>query len=353
MYLERSPEQRMLHETALRFFREQAAEPPWPEMAQLGLIAAAIREEHGGLGGRAEDVAPVCEAIGASGAHVQYVSLVLLPARLCELAAAAHPALLESFMRGESRVAVAHSERELVFGPEDPATQVDPAESRVAGRKERVWGADRAHTLIVSARGADGFGWYAVRAGSPGLDIQPAHDPVGASAASVLLQGAECSRIGGGESARAALDQAIALAITGVLAETVGGMTRLVDLSIEWLTGRSQFGRPLWSNQVLQHRVVDMFIALEESRSMLNLAIHACDSLEGSGRRAALHAAKAHVARAARFVGQQAVHLHGAMGLAEELNVGPAYRRLEALQAAFGGADYHVAAYSALAAPAA
>ena len=144
------------------------------------------------------------------------------------------------------------------------------------------------------------------------------------------------------------VERAIALALAGVLAETVGAMARLNELSLEWLTARSQFGRPLWSNQVLQHRAVDMFIALEESRSMLNLAVYACDRMCGSERRAALHAAKAHVAGAARFVGQQAVHLHGAMGLTEELSVGPAYRRIEALQAVLGGADYHTAAYAKL-----
>jgi alkylation response protein AidB-like acyl-CoA dehydrogenase len=89
-----------------------------------------------------------------------------------------------------------------------------------------------------------------------------------------------------------------------------------------------------------------MFIALEESRSMLNLAAHSHDCMPADDGQGAIHAAKAHIANSARFVGQQAVHLHGAMGLTEETFVGRAYRRLEALNAAFGGADYHTWAYA-------
>lgn len=348
MYLEQPPERRMLFESALRFFRTHPSDPPWNELGELGLIAAAVAEDHGGLGGSAADIVPICEAIGECGAHVPYFSSVLLPAAFCELAAATHPEVLSAYMTGQSRLAVAHVERELVFAPEDPTTRADAPGTRIEGSKRRVWDADRAQILIVSGKGSKGFGWYFVNACTPGVQIQAAHAPDGMSYASVSLRQAECIEICSGEAAHAALERSIALALAGVLAETVGAMARLNELSLEWLTARSQFGRPLWSNQVLQHRAVDMFIALEESRSMLNLAVYACDRMSGSDRRAALHAAKAHVAGAARFVGQQAVHLHGAMGLTEELSVGPAYRRIEALQAVLGGADYHTAAYAML-----
>jgi len=146
-------------------------------------------------------------------------------------------------------------------------------------------------------------------------------------------------------AAEQALKDAISFAAVGVLAESVGCMAALIGLTQDWLATRQQFGRPLWDNQVLQHRCVDMFVALEESRSMLNLAAYATDEMPIDDAQAALHAAKTHIANSARFVGQQAVHLHGAMGLTEEAFVGRAYRRLEALNSIFGGADYHTWAY--------
>jgi alkylation response protein AidB-like acyl-CoA dehydrogenase len=348
VYLERTPERRMLFESALRYFRAHPSDPPWSEMGELGLIAAAVAEDRGGLGGSAADIVPICEAIGESGAQVPYFSSVLLPAAFCVRAAATHPEVLSAFLTGQSRLTVAHAERKLVFAPETPTTRADALGTQIEGRKRRVWDADRAQILIVSGKGSKGFAWHFVNACQPGVQIDTADIRDGISYASVSLAQAECVEICSGEAAHATLERSIALALAGVLAETVGAMARLNQLSLEWLAARSQFGRPLWSNQVLQHRAVDMFIALEESRSMLNLAVYACDQMCGTERWAALHAAKARVAGAARFVGQQAVHLHGAMGLTEELSVGPAYRRIEVLQAVFGGADYHTAAYAML-----
>ena len=122
-------------------------------------------------------------------------------------------------------------------------------------------------------------------------------------------------------------------------------MTCAFEQTRGWLGTRKQFGKALAANQVLQHRFADMFIALEESRSMLNLAIHAHDHAGAEDRLAALHAARVHIAQAARMVGQSAVHLHGAMGMTEELAAARAYRRIEALNAIFGGADQHLRRY--------
>lgn len=180
----------------------------------------------------------------------------------------------------------------------------------------------------------------------PGVEIQPGHADDEMPWAMVRLENAESIEICADAAAHRALTRAIGFATVGVLAESVGCMTELLRLTQEWLATRRQFGRPLAANQVLQHRLVDMFVALEESRSMLNLAAHAHDHLRDEDGQAAIHAAKAHIANCSRFVGQQAVHLHGAMGLTEETFVGRAYRRLEALNAVFGGADHHTWAYA-------
>lgn len=350
MYLERSDEQRMLFENAARFLRDRGHNVQWTELAGLGWIAAALDEEDGGLGGRAADVVPICEAIGAGGAALPYFSSALLPARLLALSARfeGRKELIENFVAGRARITVAHSERGLIFEPEEPAMSArqTAAGAKLTGVKRRAWDAQYADMLIVSARDDVRFGWYLVVARAQGVQIEAGHADEEMPWGTVRLENADGTEIRAGAAAHHALAQAIVFATVGVLAESVGSMCELFRLTQEWLSTRKQFGRVLAANQVLEHRLVDMFIALEESRSMLNLAVHAHDRMPADDARAAIHAAKAHIANSARFVGQQAVHLHGAMGLTEESFVGRAYRRLEALNAAFGGADYHTWAYA-------
>jgi len=349
VHLESTGEQRMLLESATRFLQSHGRSAQWSELAGLGWVAAALAEDDGGLGGRAADVIPVCEAIGATGTAVPYFSSVLLPAGVL-----AHTPpfegrqeLMQRFLSGEARLAVAHSERSLGFACEEPATAASRAPGiKLSGIKRRVWDAREADALIVSAREQGRLGWYLVTTRQQDVRIQPGHADDEMPWGTVLLENADGIAICADAMAHRALARAVAFATVGVLAESVGCMGELLRLTQEWLATRKQFGRPLSANQVLQHRLVDMFIALEESRSMLNLAAHAHDHLSAEDGQAAVHAAKAHIANSARFVGQQAVHLHGAMGLTEETYVGRAYRRLEALNAVFGGADHHTWAYA-------
>lgn len=349
MHLERTGEQRMLLESATRFLQSRGRSVQWSELAELGWIAAALNEMEGGLGGRAVDVIPICEAIGATATALPYYSSVLLPAGVLAHAApfAGRNELIQRFLAGEARLAVAHAEHNLSFGCEEPSTVAREAPgTKLSGIKRRVWDAHEADALIVSAQEQGRLGWYLVAAGQEGVRIQPGHADDEMRSSTVRLENANGIAICTDAMAHRALTRAIVFATVGALAESVGCMGELLRLTQDWLATRKQFGRPLAANQVLQHRLVDMFIALEESRSMLNLAAHAHDSMSASDGQAAVHAAKAHIANSARFVGQQAVHLHGAMGLTEETFVGRAYRRLEALNAVFGGADYHTWAYA-------
>ena len=349
MHLERTDEQRMLLESATRFLQSRGRSAQWSELAELGWIAAALNEDEGGLGGRAVDVIPICLAIGATGTALPYFSSVLLPAGVLAHASPyeGRQELMQRFLAGEARPAVAHTERSLGFACEEPATVARGApQIKLSGIKRRVWDAQEADVLIVSAQEQGRFGWYLVPARQQGVRIQSGHADDEMPSGTVRLEDADSIAICADAMAHRALTRAIVFATIGVLAESVGCMSELLRLTQDWLATRKQFGRPLSANQVLQHRLVDMFIALEESRSMLNLVAHAHDHLPPEDGQAAIHAAKAHIANSARFVGQQAVHLHGAMGLTEETFVGRAYRRLEALNAVFGGADHHTWAYA-------
>ena len=339
----------MLLESASRFLQSHGRSAPWSELAELGWIAAALPEDEGGLGGRAAEVIPICEAIGTTGTALPYFSSVLLPAGVLAHASPfeGRQELLRRFVAGETRLAVAHAERSLSFGCEDPATAARCAPGiKLSGVKRRVWDAQEADALIVSAQEQGRLGWYLVVSRQQGVRIEPRHADDELPSATVRLENADGIAICTDAIAHRALTRAIVFATVGVLAESVGCMSELLRLTQEWLATRKQFGRPLAANQVLQHRLVDMFIAIEESRSMLNLAAYAHDTLTSEDGQAVIHAAKAHIANSARYVGQQAVHLHGAMGLTEESFVGHAYRRLEALNTLFGGAGHHTWAYA-------
>ena len=349
MYLTRTAEQDMLAESALRFLRGRA-QPSWGEMREMGWVAAAFDASSGGLAGGAADIACLCEAIGEAGARAPFFSTVLLPAMLIRRLpdAGIRDALAGMLMDGATGIAVAHQEAGVGFDPHAPCEVQADENATLSGAKHRVWDATGAEPLIVSAQSANGPGLYLVVPGAPGCSVVSNGDTT-LPAARVTLARAPARCLAIGEVARDALSDAAAFALVGVMSETLGLMRAAFEGTRAWLATRRQFGRALAENQVLQHRLADMFIAIEEARSMLNLAIHAFDHGAAPARAPALHAARAHIANAARMVGQSAVHVHGAMGITEELPAARAYRRMEALGAVFGGVDHHVSRYAAFA----
>ncbi|MBL8376445.1 MAG: acyl-CoA dehydrogenase family protein [Burkholderiales bacterium] len=349
MYLPQTDEQRMLADAAVRYLHG-TPQPSLGEAARLGWIGAAFTEADGGHGGSAADIATLCEAIGRAGATLPWFAVVLLPAMLLRQASdTALRARLIGACAAGSAFAVAHQETDTAFEASSACSTVIDARGAVTGVKQRVWGAHEGSALLVSTAGADGLGIALVEAGARGLRFDAEHADASLPWARITFDGTPAKPlIEGVAPTRAALSAAADFALVGVLAESVGRMHAAFEETRNWLATRRQFGRPLADNQVLQHRLADMFIALEESRSMLNLAIHAHDRAESVQRRLALHAARVHIAHAARMIGQSAVHLHGAMGITEELGAGRAYRRIEQLGTVFGGADLHLARYVAL-----
>jgi alkylation response protein AidB-like acyl-CoA dehydrogenase len=349
MFLQRSPEQEMLADSALRFLREHR-QPAWADMRDLGWVAAAFDESCGGLAGGAADVSALCESIGEAGVRVPYFSNVLLPAMLIRRLPDAdiRGELAAMLMEGASGISVAHHESGPAFDAHATCDVLADTENRITGVKRRVWDATGREALIISARAADGFRLYLVAPKAPGLRVESNGDAT-LPAGLVRLDNVPGRCLAVGDRARDALADAATFSLVGVMAETLGLMRAAFEATRAWLATRRQFGHPLADNQVLQHRLADMCIAIEEARSMLNLAIHVFDHAGPEARAPALHAARVHVANTARMVGQSAVHLHGAMGITEELAAGRAYRRIEALGAVFGGVDHHMSRYAAIA----
>lgn len=336
----------------------------WDMLAELGLTALPVPEEHGGFGGDALDLFVVMRALGR-GLVVEPYFATVLGARFLQLGGN-HGALLERVAAGRARLACALGERGARHDPFGIATRAEPDGDggwRLHGEKTVVVHGAQADVLVVSARLADGAGadadgvaLFALRADSPGLCITDYRTVDGLRAANVVLDGAAAgphAAIGRPGAGGAILDAACDHGAGLLCAEALGAMEALFEATLAYLKTRRQFGAPIGSFQALQHRMADMAIHLEQARSMAMLAALALARGHGAGgepadeagaaaRRRVVSAAKVRVGQAARFIGQNAVQLHGGMGVTDELPVSHYFKRLSAIGLTLGDASHHL-----------
>jgi alkylation response protein AidB-like acyl-CoA dehydrogenase len=287
-------------------------------------------------------------------------SAVIATVLLREFERAEPAAELLRAMAGGGRIAaVAHFEPGTRYDSRRVDTRARRAGEgyRLDGRKSVVVHAGLADTLLVSARargdGGDpeGVSLFLVPRAMPGVRLIEYTNVDGQRAADVHLDEAclpEASRLGAEGGALAAIETAFDHGLAALCAEAVGIMQSLINATIEHLRTRQQFGQPIGRFQALQHRVADMVVHLEQARSMSYLAALRCASADLDERRRALSAAKVVIGDAARFVGQQAVQLHGGMGMTDELKVSHSFKRLTAIEILFGDSDAHLERYAAL-----
>ncbi|HTM61674.1 MAG TPA: acyl-CoA dehydrogenase [Burkholderiales bacterium] len=306
----------------------------WAQFAEMGLMGLPVSTEHGGFGGGAVDLMGVMEAFGEALVVEPYLPLVLA-VRLHEL-----PGVVE----GKTKLALAHNEKGARFSIDAVKTRASKKGAGwvLDGEKAAVIGAPIADHLVVSARDDSGIALFLVDIGKVSLQAYRTMDE--RLAADVMLRGAEAQRIEGG---RKELEEVIDVGTALVCAEAVGAMKFTCDTTLEYLKTRKQFGVTIGTFQALQHRMVEMFISLEQARSMACLA---CSKADAGGDPRAISAAKIKVADAARHVSQEAVQLHGGMGMTEELKISHAFRRLTVLAREFGDADHHLARFSTISA---
>jgi alkylation response protein AidB-like acyl-CoA dehydrogenase len=368
-------EQRLLAEAADRFVKERYgfearravvqseegfSRAIWSAFADLGWLGLSIAEEHGGLSAGAVEAAILMEAFGSALVVEPYVSTVVIGAGLVGALASANQKaeLLPPVVEGKSLLAFAHSEPKARFALEDVATKAKRAKNgwRISGRKEMVIGGPSADTLLVSARIAGkqqdraGIGVFALPAKQRGIASTNFPTLDGGRASHIVLDNAEVGAdalLGGSDGALPAIEATVDRAIAALAAEAVGAMQVLLDITIAYTKQRVQFGRPIADNQVLRHRMAAMAVRLEEARaSALKAAILA--DAEPLPRALAASSTKAKVGRAGRFVAEQAVQLHGGMGVTEELSVGAYFKRLMAIEILFGSPDHHLARHAKL-----
>ncbi len=304
----------------------------WAQFAQMGLTGLPVSAEHGGFGGGAVDLMGVMEAFGEALVVEPYLSHVMAT-RAMERGGAAE--LLPGVIDGSIKLAWAHTEK-------GGAVRVGARQSgdrwTLEGEKAGVIGAPVADHFVVTARAGDVLQLFLVKK----AEVRAHRTIDGRLAGEVTFRGTEARALHGGHTL---VDDVLDFAAALVCAEAVGVMKFACDSTLEYLKTRKQFGVPIGAFQALQHRMVDMFISLEQARSMACLA---CSRADSGGDARSISAAKIKIADAARHISQESVQLHGGMGMSEELKVSHAFRRLTVLAREFGDADYHLARFARL-----
>ena len=345
-----------------KFTRSDLGRDPkhWKQFAELGLFAAALPEAHGGLGGGAVESMIIMEEFGKALVVEPYVPTVVLGGGFLKHAGteAQKSEWLGKVAAGETMIAFAFAEPKGRYNLADVTTTAKKQGGSYVlnGQKAVVLGAPWADTLVVTARSAggqrdrNGIGVFLVDKKAKGVSTRdyPTVDSLRAS--EVTFENVEvpaAGLIGQPDGGLPLVERVVDEAIAAICAEATGAMKVLVDTTVEYSKTRKQFGVPIGKFQVLQHRMVDMFVQYEQSVSITLMVTLKLDEADAERARAA-SAAKVTIGKAGRFVGQQAVQIHGGIGMTDELNVGHYFKRLTLIDTLFGNTDHHLKRYAAL-----
>jgi alkylation response protein AidB-like acyl-CoA dehydrogenase len=317
----------------------------WATLVELGMLALPVPEEQGGFNGSAVDMMVVMQELGR-GLVVEPYFATVFGAQFLKLAGG-QEAMLERVAAGELKLACALGERQSRHALNDILTAAD-ASGRITGRKAVVLHGGQAAAFVVSARSGGGqyethgISLYVVPRDTTGVHISDYRTIDGQRAATVEFDGAQGSLLGVQGAGWPILEAAADYGASLLCAEAIGAMDAIFAATLEYLKTRQQFGAPIGKFQALQHRMADMFIHLEQARSLAMLAAVKLASQDEEERRRVVSAAKVRVGQAARFVGQQAVQLHGGMGVTDELPAAHYFKRLAMIELTLGDADHHL-----------
>lgn len=365
-----SDEQRLLKESVERLAAQQysfdqrgkyvASEQGWStevwqQCADAGLLAMPFHEDDGGFGGGAVETMVVMETIGRHLMLEPYLATVILGGGFLRLAGSGQQrqALIPLIADGSLKLALAQAETQSRYCLHDISTRAERDGDGwvLNGNKRFVIHGDCADKLIVSTRIAggqrdrDGIALFIVDANQAGVQRRSYLTQDRLRAADITLTNVRVgtdAAIGEPGKSIELLEQVVDSAIAALCAEAVGVMAQALELTVDYLKTRKQFGVTIGSFQALQHRAVDMLVMVEQARSMAYLATMMAEESDASERRRTIAAAKIQVGKSAKFVGQQAIQLHGGIGMTEECQVGHYFRRLSMIELMFGDADHHL-----------
>lgn len=331
--------------------KADGAPPPfWRGLAtELDLLRAALPESQGGLGGGMAAHLAVMETLGSALAAEPYLSTMVIGAGLLQRNPGAQAdALLARVVAGEAVLAFAHAEPQSRHDRADVRTEaVRDADGSFClnGRKAVVHAAPWASHLLVSARGSAGLSLFVVPQNSPGLRLRAYPTRDGGRAADIAFDDLRLpadALLGTEGAAPPQIERALDEATLAICAESVGVMRRLMRDTLDYVRQRKQFGVPISSFQVLQHRLADMHMALEQAAALTASVGEVIDTASAPERARAVSSAKVAAAKACKAVGQGAVQLHGGMGMTEELAVGHYVRRATLIEGQFGPPSWHL-----------
>ena len=328
----------------------------WSTLAELGMTALPIPEEQGGFSGSAIDMLVVMQELGR-GIVIEPYFATVLGAEFLKLAGG-HDAVLEQVASGELKLAAALGEKQSRHDLFDIATTAtaNAGGYLISGTKTVVIHGAQAGKIIVSARSAgaqrdtDGISLFIVDADASGLSIRDYRTIDCQRAADISFENVQVpatALLGALGAGWDVLDAASDYGVTLLCAEAVGAMEALNAATLEYMKTRQQFGVPIGKFQALQHRMAEMFMQLEQARSMATLAAVKVSSPDADERRRTVSAAKARVGQAMKYVGQQAVQLHGGMGVTNELPAAHHFKRLTMIELTLGDTDHHLARFVA------
>ena len=359
-------DQRLLKESVDRLIADQysfaqrkgyATEAPgwsakmWAQFAEMGLLGLPFEETLGGFGGGPVETMIVMETFGRGLVLEPFFATIILGGGLLRRAgsAALQGALIPQVTAGKLKLAFAHVERQSRYNLADVTTTAKRQGSAYVldGAKSVVLHGDCADKIFVTARisgerrDRDGVGLFLVDASSPGVTRRGYPTQDGLRAAEIVLVGVRADAVS--ENAMPAIEHVIDEANAALSAEAVGTMQIMHDTTLDYMKTRKQFGRAIGSFQVLQHRSVDMLVALEGARSMAMFAAVMASEENPIERRKSISAAKVQIGRSGKHVGQEAIQLHGGIGMTQEYSVGHFFKRMTMIEQQYGTADDHLA----------
>jgi len=375
MDFEYSDEQRLLSETLRKFLstgysfdaRSKIVASPagvsedvWAALAEMGILSVPFDAEHGGFGGTTVDMMVVMEALWEALVAEPYLATVGLGGRFVARGGSAEQQarILPALIQGKLKMAFAQTELGARWDRHRVSTRATKSGDGwvLEGDKRAVLHGGCADLLVVSARTAGapddarGISLFLVERNAPSVAVTDYRGLDNLRVADVRLSNV---RVGGDALLGAEgegfglIDEVVDYVTALLCAEAVGAIKYAHDATLEYLKTRRQFGVPIGSFQALQHRMVDILISYEQARSIACLACVKVDTADAAERRRVVSAAKIKIADAARHVSQEAVQLHGGMGMTEELKISHTFRRLTMIAQAFGDADHHLARFAA------
>jgi len=367
MNLNYSDEQNMLREQVLKFCEtnydfidrekillseEGYSNDNWKQFAELGWLAVPFKEDNGGFNFGPIELTVLFEEFGKALVVEPYLSSVVMSGTILE--GSNHPektSIIEKIISGEHQISVAYAEPNIGYNFLDCVTAVskDGDGFSLNGSKSIVLNAGNANQFIVLATYEDAPSLVIIDADAKGLSVQSFKTLDGQTCGELTFENvslAQESILASGDDAETLFNKMVDISILCISAEAVGAMTASYMKTVQYTKEREQFSQPISNFQVLQHRMVDMFIETELTKSLLIKATLQLDSADPETENT-ISALKVQVGKAGKLVGQHAVQLHGGMGVSNEMSIGHYLKRFTAIDSMFGNTQYHINKYKA------